>query len=92
MATLNPPGLPGVEVGVPEGSEAGYLAAGWTFHDEGPVTRGVVESDVEPPARAGRGASAKAWRAYADVVGVVVADDASREDVIAACVSADVPT
>jgi len=92
MVALSPPGLPGVVVDVPEGSETKYLVQGWVPLDAGPVTRGVVESDVEPPPRAGRGASAKAWRGYAHSVGVVVADDASREDVIAACVSADVPT
>lgn len=37
----------------------------------------------EPP-RSGRGASAKAWRKYAESVGVVVPEGASREEIIAA--------
>jgi hypothetical protein len=37
----------------------------------------------EPP-RSGRGASAKAWRRYAESVGVVAPEGASREEIIAA--------
>lgn len=39
--------------------------------------------DVEPP-RAGRGSSVESWIAYADSIGIQVADDSSRDDVIAA--------
>lgn len=48
------------------------------------------EADVSPsppvgePPRAGRGASAKAWRKFAESVGVVVPEGASREEIIAA--------
>lgn len=41
------------------------------------------DGPVEPP-RAGRGASAKAWSAYAAELGVEVQDGATREDIIAA--------
>lgn len=45
-----------------------------------------------PPPKSGRGSSAGAWRDYARANGVEVADDADRDDVIAACVEAGVPT
>lgn len=45
---------------------------------------------VAPPARAGRGASADAWRAWADHANVTVPDGASRADIIAACEQAGV--
>ena len=43
----------------------------------------VVRVTEEPP-RTGKGSSGKAWRDYAGRVGVVVADDATRDDIIAA--------
>jgi hypothetical protein len=42
------------------------------------------ERPASPP-RAGRGSSAPAWRAYAELVGVTVGDNDSRDDIIAAC-------
>lgn len=43
-----------------------------------------------PPARAGRGASAEAWRDWAIRARVTVPDGASRADIIAACIRAGV--
>lgn len=42
----------------------------------------------EPPPRGGPGSGAAAWRAYADQLGVTVADDAGRDDVIDAVAAA----
>lgn len=42
----------------------------------------------EPPPRHGRGASAAAWRAWADAAGVDHDPDASRDEIIAAAVAA----
>ena len=48
-----------------------------------PVTVAPSPPVGEPP-RSGRGASAKAWRAFAESRGVVVPEGASREEIIAA--------
>jgi len=45
-----------------------------------------------PPPKGGAGSGAPAWRAYAAKKGVEVAEDASREDVVAALEAAGVPT
>lgn len=45
-----------------------------------------------PPPKAGRGSSAEAWAAYAATHDVAVAPDASRDDIVAACEAAGVPT
>ena len=45
-----------------------------------------------PPPKGGPGSGAPAWREYAASKDVEVADDASREDVIAALTEAGVPT
>lgn len=45
-----------------------------------------------PPPKGGPGSGAPAWRDYAASKGVQVADDASRDDVIAALTAAGVPT
>lgn len=47
---------------------------------------------VAPPPKAGQGSSAEAWRTYAAAVGVEVAGDASRDDVITAVEAAGKPT
>jgi hypothetical protein len=44
----------------------------------------------DPPPRVGRGASAAAWRAWAEIAGVAVTAAASRDDIIDACVRAGV--
>ncbi len=44
----------------------------------------------EPPPRAGRGSSLKAWLTFAALAGVEVPEDASRDDVIVACELAEV--
>lgn len=54
-----------------------------------PVTP-VVEAG--PPPKGGAGSGAPAWRAYAAKNNVEVAEDASREDVVAALEAANVPT
>jgi hypothetical protein len=41
-------------------------------------------SSIPEPPRVGRGSSRDAWAAYAEGLGVPVADDASRDDIIAA--------
>jgi hypothetical protein len=43
-----------------------------------------------PPPRSGRGSGLDAWQAYANVAGVTYPADASRADIIAACVAAGV--
>lgn len=52
------------------------------------------ESETEPqvpaPPRAGRGSGVKAWRKFADAVGVDLGGATSRDDVIAACEAAGV--
>ncbi|MGW5556860.1 hypothetical protein ACWER9_06510 [Micromonospora sp. NPDC003944] len=45
-----------------------------------------------PPPKGGAGSGAPTWREYAAKKGVDVAEDASREDVIAALEAAGVPT
>lgn len=57
---------------------------------DGPWWSGPADADAlhvdaaEEPPRTGKGSSGKAWRDYAGRVGVVVADDATRDDIIAA--------
>lgn len=64
--------------------------------DPGTSTEGVTDAEADsverpaPPARAGRGSSAEAWRTWATNAGVTVPDDASRDDIIAACERAGV--
>ncbi|MFI5808981.1 hypothetical protein [Streptomyces sp. NPDC051561] len=41
--------------------------------------------DAEAPPRSGRGSGEAAWRVFAEQHDVEVADDATRDDVIAAC-------
>lgn len=43
-----------------------------------------------PPPHAGKGSGTKAWAAYAEENGVSVEEDASRDDIIAACEEAGV--
>ncbi len=45
----------------------------------------------KPPKRSGPGSSAAAWRNYAGKNGVDVADDADRDEVIAALEAVEVP-
>ncbi|WP_329151223.1 hypothetical protein OIU91_28385 [Streptomyces sp. NBC_01456] len=45
---------------------------------------------VEAPPRSGKGSGVEAWRSFADRKGVDVDQDATREDVIAACEAAGV--
>lgn len=65
----------------PDASDAGEA------HDGG----GEPEEIPLPP-KAGPGASAAAWRAYAGAHGVEVPEDAKRDDIIAALEAASVPT
>ncbi|MFD3517710.1 hypothetical protein [Streptomyces sp. NPDC058657] len=44
----------------------------------------------QAPPRSGRGSGVEAWRAFATQHDVEVADDATREDIIAACEAAGV--
>lgn len=43
-----------------------------------------------PPPRRGRGSGLDAWQTFARAAGVPVADDVSRDEIIAACVDAGV--
>lgn len=52
----------------------------------------VVEGTSTLPPKSGRGSSDDAWRTYAGNNGVEVADDAKRDDIIAALNEAGVPT
>lgn len=45
-----------------------------------------------PPPKAGRGSGTEAWATYATANDVIVEDDAGRDDIIAACEAAGVPT
>lgn len=45
-----------------------------------------------PPPKSGAGSSADAWLEYASAQGVDVEQDAKRDDIIAACDAAGVPT
>lgn len=56
--------------------------------DDDPVP--VTEPAPDPPPRAGRGASADAWRAFAGSLAVTIPDNAGRDDIIAACERAGV--
>ncbi len=56
--------------------------------DDEPVR--VTEPAPDPPPRAGRGASAEAWRAWANSLAVAIPDGAGRDDIIAACEQAGV--
>lgn len=53
---------------------------------------GEQPEPVTVPPKAGAGASAEAWRNYAKAIEVEVADDASRDAVIAAVEAAGKPT
>lgn len=59
--------------------------------DESPAAESE-QLEVAAPPKAGPGSSAEAWRVYAAGLGVDVADDASRDDVIAALEAAGKPT
>lgn len=48
----------------------------------------VGAGDLEAPPRSGKGSGAAEWRAFAERKGVDVDQDATREDVIAACEAA----
>lgn len=39
---------------------------------------------IEEPPRAGRGSSLEAWQGYADALGIEYANDATRDDIVAA--------
>lgn len=60
------------------------------FEDSDDTEGGSAEGT--PPPKAGRGSSLEAWSAYAEAQGVNIDDDAKREDIIAACEAAGVPT
>lgn len=57
-----------------------------------PGGEGQGSDDPEPPPRSGTGSGAAAWRAYAQLMGVDVADNAKQGEVIAALEAADVRT
>ncbi len=48
------------------------------------------EPAPDPPPRAGRGASAEAWRTWAGSLAVAIPDGATRDDIIAACEQAGI--
>lgn len=50
------------------------------------------QPDVPVPAKNGAGSTADAWAIYAQANGVEVELDAKRDDIIAACEAAGVPT
>lgn len=61
------------------------------FDGRHPAPPAAQGSDVVVPPRSGAGSGADAWAAYAATVGVDVADDASREDIITALTGAGKP-
>lgn len=50
-----------------------------------PLPEVAPENDIagEEPPRAGRGSSVEAWRAYAETLGLLVDENASRDDIVA---------
>lgn len=59
----------------------------------GPEVLQSSDEDLpEPPAKAGPGSSAEAWRNYASAIGVEVSGNADRAEVIAALEAAGKPT
>lgn len=52
----------------------------------------VLAERLEVPPKSGAGSSAWAWVVYAKSAGLEVKPDAKRDDVIAACEAAGVPT
>ena len=50
------------------------------------------ESALPPPPKSGKGSGVDEWRTYAELVGVEVAADAGRDDVVAAVESAGFAT
>lgn len=74
----------GHELVVPDGADLAF------FGGYEPVDGAAVVSDVPP--RGGAGSGRDAWAGYAARHGVVVDDEDSREDIIAALDEAGVPT
>ena len=68
------------------------LTAGGSAKGSSPAAETTSTPTDGPPPKGGAGSGAPAWREYAASKGVEVADDASREDVIAALDVAGVPT
>ncbi|OUD02565.1 hypothetical protein [Streptomyces swartbergensis] len=60
-----------------------------TSSAEAPPPAGTGD-DLEAPPRAGKGSGVDAWRAFAERKGVDVDQDATREQIIAACEAAGV--
>lgn len=59
--------------------------------DDPPEDDDEPASDLpEPPPRVGRGSSQPAWLKWAELAGVTVAGDMTRDQIISACVSAGV--
>ncbi|NAE18049.1 hypothetical protein [Enterococcus hirae] len=61
-----------------------------TVWDEAPHGEDTHTGDGPPPKSGAKGTT-DAWRTYATAQGVTVADDAKRDDIIAACSAAGVP-
>jgi hypothetical protein len=57
---------------------------GFTDPADGDQGNGGEGGGVEAPPRSGRGSGVEAWRTFAEQNALDVADDASREDIIAA--------
>lgn len=58
-----------------------------------PERRAPVTAVIgSPPPKRGAGSGVEAWSEYARKAGVDVPDDAKRDDIVAACEAADVPT
>ncbi len=64
----------------------------WAEQPAGAQQKAGAGSESEIPPKGGAGSGAEHWRAYAAKVDVEIADDASREDVIAALEAAGKPT
>ncbi len=82
------PKAPATAVPVEEPAPAGRPGE----DEEEPVRVTEPAPPVSPaaPPRAGRGSSVEAWKTFADGAGVGYEPDASRDDIIAACVAAHV--
>lgn len=67
-------------------------AGAWAVDSLDPAHASTVHSDEVPggpPPRNGAGSGRDAWKAYADTLGLEVADDATRDDIVAAVEAAE---
>jgi hypothetical protein len=83
----------GTVIFLPEGSDLPEWAE--ALVGDHVLTAQTVAADTvtaEPPPKAGPGSSRARWVEYAAANGIAVTDDETRDEIIAACEAAGVPT